>query len=447
MMDETSANVTVAKPELSELFKKRNPSAIRLAQIEFMKRTDGVDSVNTAIGNVSLPVHPALKVRMADLCSPESPFAESVVKYTATIGLEETRNAFLNIIGSSGFSTDGLKVQVTDGGSQAMELVVLAVCGPAASTEKPLLLIDPAYTNYNAMANRVSRRTISVTRHLQEDGRFSLPDVGEIEKIIKINMPGALVVIPYDNPTGQLYDQESMVLLGRLCVKHNMWLVSDESYRELNYTDQGCTSVWGLTENEVPGIQGRRVSIETSSKVWNACGLRVGALVTDNVELHEKSVAEYTANLCGNAIGQYVFGALAHETHSDLKAWYRKQREYYKPIMTALNKDLKKELPGIIVSEPDASIYSVVDVRNIAKPGFDARDFVLYCAREGRVEVEGKERTLLVTPMAGFYSISEGEKNPGKTQMRIAFVETPDRMRLVPRLFRELFLLYESARN
>ena len=133
MINETSANITVEKPGLSELFKKRNPSAIRLAQIEFMKRTDGVDSVNTAIGNVSLPVHPAMKKRMADLCSPDSPFAGAVVKYTATVGLEETRNAFLNIIASSGFSTDGLRAQITDGGSQAMELVVLAVCGPASS--------------------------------------------------------------------------------------------------------------------------------------------------------------------------------------------------------------------------------------------------------------------------------------------------------------------------
>jgi len=439
--------ITIEKAELSEHFKRRNPSAIRLAQIEFMKRTDGVDSVNIAIGNVSLPVHPALKKRMIDLGSSGSPFAESVVKYTATIGREETREAFLNIIASSGLNTEGLQVQVTDGGSQAMELVVLGVCGPAASGEKPLLLIDPAYTNYNAMANRLSRKTISVIRYLKDNGRFTLPDVKEIERVVENKRPGALVVIPYDNPTGQLYDHDSMALLGRLCVKFNMWMISDEAYRELNYTGGKCTSVWGLTESEVPGISGRRVSIETSSKVWNACGLRIGALVTDNEELHEKSVAENTANLCVNAIGQYIFGALAHESHSDLRGWYQKQKEYYRPIMIGLNEDLKKKLPGIIVSRPDASIYSVIDVRNIAKPGFDAQEFVLYCAREGKVEIRGKERTLLVTPMAGFYSIPEGNINPGKTQMRVAFVETPDRMKLVPELFRELFLRHESDRN
>ena len=107
--------ITTEKAELSEHFKRRNPSAIRLAQIEFMKRTDGVDSVNIAIGNVSLPVHPALKKRMIDLGSSGSPFAESVVKYTATIGREETREAFLNRIATSGHNTEGLQVQVTDG--------------------------------------------------------------------------------------------------------------------------------------------------------------------------------------------------------------------------------------------------------------------------------------------------------------------------------------------
>ncbi len=433
------------KAELSEHFKKRNPSAIRLAQIEFLKRTDRVNNINVAIGNVSLPVHPALKKRMFNLGSEDGPFAGAVVKYTTTAGREETRKAFLNIIESSGFNTEGLYLQVTDGGSQAIELVILGACGPAGSPEKPLLLIDPAYTNYNAMAGRLDRMTVSVSRHLGEDGQFTLPDIKKIEKTVEKYRPGALVVIPYDNPTGQLYSQNSMILLGRLCVKYNMWMISDEAYRELNYTGLERTSIWGLTDVEVPGIEGRRISIETASKVWNACGLRIGALVTDNKEFHEKSVAENTANLCVNAIGQYIFGALAHESRSSLNNWYKKQREYYKPVMAELYEELKMKLPGIIVSRPDASIYSVIDVRNIAGSGFDAQDFVMYCAGDGKVDIDGEKTTLLVTPMAGFYSVSEGEENPGKTQMRIAYVETPEKMKLIPALFRALFIRYEKS--
>lgn len=108
---------------------------------------------------------------------------------------------------------------------------------------------------------------------------------------------------------------------------------------------------------------------------------------------------------------------------------------------------MKELVPGIIVSSPDAAIYSVVDVRDVAAPGFDALAFVLWCASEGRTEIDGRELTLLTAPMAGFYSVAEGEPNPGKTQMRVAYVETPERMRLVPRLFAPLLAAYEARRR
>ena len=122
-------------PRLSAHFAGREPSVIRLAQIEFAKRGDATRDLNVAIGNVSLPMHPALQERMDNLRAPGSPFAGGVVKYTATVGLAETNAAFLNIIASSGCAVDGLRSQVTDGGSQAMELVITGCCGPAGSAE------------------------------------------------------------------------------------------------------------------------------------------------------------------------------------------------------------------------------------------------------------------------------------------------------------------------
>lgn len=431
------------KPVMSVHFQARMPSAIRLAQIEFAKRKDDVIAINTAIGNVSLPMHPAMIKRMLNLGADGSPFKDGVVKYTTTVGLAETNQAFLNIIASSGFGTDGLFSQITDGGSQAMELVIIGTCGPAGSKEKPILLIDAAYTNYMAMAERTGRSIVSFTRYLDEQGKFALPDLNEVSKLMSEHKPGAIVVIPYDNPTGHFIDHKTMIELAKLCVKHNMWMISDEAYRELFYVDHAPVSIWGLTEKEVPGITGRRISIETSSKVWNACGLRIGALITDNKDFHERAIAENTAALCSNAIGQYIFGGLAHESHEDLKKWYSKQRKYYYAMLAALTDDLKQKLPGVIVSSPDASIYSVVDVRNIARSGFDALEFVMWCATKGKVNLEGTNATLLVAPMAGFYNVKKGTKNPGKTQMRIAYVETPENMRKVPMLFAELFESYK----
>lgn len=437
----------MAKPELSKYYQARKPSSIRVAQLKFLERTDGVEDVNVAIGNVSLPMHPAMIKRLREAGAPDSPFRDGVVQYSLTVGRPETRDAFKNVLASSGYATDGLYVQIVDGGSLGMELAVLGCGGAPGVDEKPILLIDAAYTNYAALAKRTGRRTVSFSRTLGEDGKFTLPDLGVIEQVIKENKPSALVVIPYDNPTGQFYPQESLNALATLCVKHNMWIISDEAYRELFYTGGNASSLWAITENDVPGITGRRIGIETTSKVWNACGLRVGAVVTDNPEFHRQAVAEYTANLCASNIGQWIFGAIAHESHEDLQKWYGKQREYYRNMLVTFTDDLKARLPGVIVSSPDAAIYSVVDVRNVAKPGFDAMDFVLYCAGEGGVELDGRLTTLLTAPMSGFYTVPEGQPNPGRTQMRIAYVEPPERMALVPRLFAELFAQYEATRG
>ena len=105
-------------------------------------------------------------------------------------------------------------------------------------------------------------------------------------------------------------------------------------------------------------------------------------------------------------------------------------------------------MPRAIVSSPDAAIYSVVDVRKIAKPGFNAADFVEYCTTQGKVDLEGNGiyKTLLVAPMGGFYS-EKGVSNPGKTQMRFAYVESPENMKLVPELFVALFSQYEQLRD
>lgn len=437
---------SMTKPIMSDHFIGRMPSDIRAAQIEFAKRTDKVKAINVAIGNVSLPMHPALFKRMATLADESSPFNKGVLKYTATVGMKETNQAVLNIIAASEFNTDSLYSQITDGGSHAMELVIIGTCGAAGTLKNPLMLIDAAYTNYLSMAKRTGRATVSIKRELQDNGKFSLPDISEIEKVIEAEKPGALVVIPYDNPTGHFYDPQTMIELGKLCVKHNLWMISDEAYRELYYIGSQTSSIWGLTNDNVPGIEGRRISIETASKVWNACGLRIGALVTDNFEFHEKCVFEQTANLCAPAIAQYIMGGLAHETKEDLQKWFVKQRTYYKEIGQALIEEFHEWVPRGIISSPDASLYSVIDVRNIAKPGFDSSEFVKYCTKEGKVEINGTELTLLVAPMAGFYNIKEGEANPGKTQMRVAYVETLENMRLIPELFASLFNQYESQR-
>jgi len=427
----------MTEARLSSHCAQRKPSAIRQASIEFARRTDDVRALNVAIGNVSLPMHPAMRRRMETLAQPGGAFADGVVRYTSTVGDDRTRAAFLHVLEASGLSTDGLHCQITDGGSQAMELAILACCGPAGSHESPLLLIDAAYTNYTAFAARLGRATVSIQRTLDASGRFSLPALDRIEAAIRRHRPGAIVVIPYDNPTGQLYDRATMQALAGLCVEHGMWMISDEAYRELHYDGSRAISIWGLGD-EVAGLRGRRISIETTSKVWNACGLRIGALITDNELLHRQCVAENTASLCSNAIGQHIFAGVADVPVDELHEWFTRQREYYGGMLREFVGQMGELLPGAIVSRPDASIYSVVDVRDIVDETFEAGAFVQWCAAHGDVDGE----TLLTAPMAGFYRVEAGEANPGRTQMRVAYVLPPEQMRRVPRLFSELLARY-----
>ena len=423
-------------PNLSSHFENRLPSAIREAQIIFTQREDKneIQVVNLAIGNVSLPMHPAMQNRLNEMG--QIWFKDGVVKYTTSVGTDEAREAFLNIIGSEGVDTSHLYCMITDGGSQAMELMMLGVCGP--SSEKPLMLLDPAYTNYIEFGKRLSIPIVTANREISDDGTFEPLALDEIEKIIAENAPGGLLVIPTDNPTGQFLNQRQLIDLAKICVNHNIWIVSDEAYRQLYYGEDGSSSIWKITEEDVPGITGSRISIESSSKVWNACGLRIGGLVTDNLDFHTKAVSEYTANLCANAIGQEIFGSLAHESHHDLNAWYQHQRNYYSGLIMPLRENLMKEIPGLIVSNPEAAIYFVIDFRNICADTFDSRDFVKYCASKGKVRIDDQEFTLLLAPMNGFYS----DPKRGKTQMRVAMVAPKELIEKTPLILSGLYTAY-----
>ncbi len=423
-------------PNLSHHFQYRKPSAIRKAQIEFSERVDKslINVINLAIGNISLPMYPAMHKRLKQIGI--DVFSDGVIKYTSTSGTKNARDAFHNILSAEGIDSSNIYPLVTDGGSTAMELMLLGVCGP--SSKSPLLLFDPAYTNYIQFAKRLSVEVISTERTINEDGSFSKLNIDEIEKIVKLNNPSGILVIPFDNPTGQYLNKKTMMDIGKIAIDYNIWLISDEAYRPLSFNNQNTSSIWSITENNLPGITGRRISIESASKVWNACGLRIGALLTDNKEFYKKSVSEYTANLCANSIGQEIFGVLAKEPKENILNWYKKQIEYYKSILSSLKKGLEKEIPGIIVSNPEAAIYCVIDLRNIVAKNFNAEDFIQFCAKKGKVKINNELYTILLAPMNGFYT----NKKNGKTQMRVAIVEDPDKIKITPIVLSELLKSY-----
>ena len=426
-------------PELSKHYRDRQPSDIRKAQIEFSKRKDknSINVINLAIGNISLPIYPSMMKRLKELGN--SRFTDGVIKYTPSSGTKEAQKAFLNILSAEGIDTSIIFSMVTDGGSAAMELMLLGVCGPAS--EYPIMFLDPVYTNYVQFAKRLAIPTISTYRKIENTGLFSSLDLKKIESQIKKHRPLGILIIPYDNPTGQFLSQNLISDISKLAVKYNMWLISDEAYRPLYYKSKKSSTIWNINEKVVPGIKGRRISIESSSKVWNACGLRIGGLLTDNQEFYKKAVAEYTANLCANVLGQEVFGSLENESHRNIRQWYDNQRNYYKTILFELKNDFQNELPGIIVTEPESAIYFIIDFKNLVTEDFDTSDFTQFCAIKGKVNIDNIFYTILLAPMGSFYR----DSIYGKSQIRIAIVQSYKIMKLVPKILAKLFFEFQNS--
>ena len=427
-------------PSISKHYQQREPSVIRKAQILFNSRKDkkNIEVINLAIGNITLPMHPIMIERMSALNQENSPFYNGVVKYTSSVGTQECQSAFIHSIDAELTNNISNKVKcvITDGGSQAMELMLLGVCGP--SSEKPILFIDPTYTNYIEFSKRLSIPITIYSRKLQNDGSYSDINIIDISNIIDRDNPCGIVLIPGDNPTGQLISQELIIEIAKVCVEKDIWIISDEAYRSLYYTEVGQSSIWALDDDIVPGINGRRISIESASKMWNACGLRIGALATDNHILHNKVISEYTANLCANVIGQYIFGSISTLSKNEIRNWYQDQRTYYYSMMKELRERLLINIPSIIVSKPESALYLVIDFKNIVDDEFNIINFIEYCAKKGKCMVDKNNYTILLAPMTGFYFNS----NCGKTQARIAIVESKSLIKKVPRVLSKLIKDY-----
>ena len=430
-------------PSISDHYDKREPSSIRKAQILFQSRPDfsSVKVINLAIGNINLPMHPSMLSRLKGIGEPDSPFAKGVVQYTASEGTAECKTAILNSINAelSINVSEDINCVITDGGSQAMELMLLGVAGTSGG--EPIMVIDPLYTNYVEFAKRLSIPMVSLNRNSNADGSFGDLDTVKVRKKISEDNPNGILIIPADNPTGLQMSQNKINEIAKICVEKDIWLVSDEAYRNIYFSGSGPSSIWQISNTDVPGIQGRRISIESVSKVWNACGLRIGALVTDNKNMYQKVRSEYTANLCANAIGQYVFGAIAQMSSNEIIDWYSSQRAYYSKTIIRLINELKEALPGIILSKPGAGIYIVLDFKNITPSDFNASKFIDYCSLNGKVKINSKYYTLLLSPMRGFYN----QKSKGKKQARIALVEQESKMRMVPKILSRLLENYLNS--
>jgi aspartate aminotransferase len=281
---------------------------------------------------------------------------------------------------------------VTTGGSEAVLFALLSCVNPGEEVITP----EPLYANYNGFAITAGIKIVPVTSYLKDD--FALPPMSDIEKKITSKTKGIIVCNP-NNPTGYLYSKEEFLLLKEMVMKYDLFLFSDESYREFCYDGAEHFSAMKLD-----GIDNNVIMIDSVSKRYSECGVRIGALITKNKEVISTALKFAQARLSPPSLGQ-IAGEASIDTPDDyfkeVNMEYTARRNY---MVEALNK-----IPGVYCPKPKGAFYTVVKL-----PVNDADKFAQWLLEE----FEYKNQTVMVAPASGFYSTP----GLGKNEVRIAYV-------------------------
>lgn len=315
------------------------------------------------------------------------------VSYSHSAGLMQLREGLVEkYYKKIGIDIEVPELIVTVAGSESVNLALTITC----DSGDEVIVLEPFYTNYNTFAfmNGITLKAISTD---MRQG-FQVPPIEEFEKAITDKTKAILLCNP-GNPTGTLYTKESMLALGEIAKKHDLFLLSDEVYREFCYTDETHFSAMNI-----PGLEQNVILIDSVSKRYNLCGARIGCIVSHNKEVMTAAMKYAQARLCPPVIGQMAsIGALdtPDEYFDEVKAEYIRRRDF---MIEGLNK-----IEGVFTPCPMGAFYTIAEL-----PVDDTENFAKWMLEEFRVNNE----TTMVTPAASFY------KTPGKgkNHARIAYV-------------------------
>ena len=319
-------------------------------------------------------------------------FNHKVVEYSHSAGFESYRKGLATYYQKLGIDIDYNDIMVTTGGSEAL-LFGLNSC---LDNSDEIIIPEPFYANYNGFSISAGVKVKPITTSIN-DG-FALPAIEEFEKLITPQTKAILICNP-GNPTGYLYSKEELETLRDLVIKHDLFLFADEVYREFCYDGSTHHSVLNIE-----GLEKHTVVIDSTSKRYSMCGIRVGCLISKNKELMATALKFAQARLSPPAFGQ-VAGEAALSTpqsyFDEVSTEYVQRRDL---LIEGLNK-----IEGVICPKPKGAFYCIAQL-----PVDDADKFAQWLLEE--FDYEGK--TLMVAPAAGFYSTP----NTGTNQVRIAYV-------------------------
>ncbi len=339
-----------------------------------------------------------LNIGQPDIKTPESALNAvrnhniEVLAYSHSAGFEGYRTKLAGYYKQKDIPVESDNIIITTGGSEAL----LFAMGTIADAGDEVIIPEPFYANYNGFATASGVNIIPVESTIETN--FALPPIQEFEKLITPRTKAILICNP-GNPTGYLYTKEEIDQLAKIALKHDIFLVSDEVYREFTYDGATHFSIMSI-----PELKDHAIMIDSVSKRYSMCGARIGCLVSHNKEVIHTAMKFAQARLSPPTFEQIASEAALETPQS----YFDDVIEEYTTRRNILISGLQS-IEGVKVATPKGAFYCIAEL-----PVADTDDFAKWLLEEFHLDNE----TVMVAPAAGFYSTP----NTGLNQVRIAYV-------------------------
>ena len=359
-----------------------------------------------------------LNIGQPDISTPEIAlkairnFEPNVIAYSHSAGNQSYREGLAHYYQNVGIDVDHTQILVTTGGSEAISIALNTIMDKGDE----IIIPEPFYANYNGFSTAADITVKPITSSI--DNGFALPSISEFEKLITPNTKAILICNP-GNPTGYLYTKDELNALKKIILKHDLFLIADEVYREFTYDGKKHTSVLEINE-----LDQNTILIDSVSKRYSMCGARVGCMVTKNKEVLETALKFAQARLSPPSLGQ-VAGEAALNTP---KSYFTEVIDEYVNRRNLLIEGLNK-IDGITCPKPSGAFYCIAQL-----PIDDADKFAKWLLEE----FSWNNKTAMVAPAQGFYSTPE----IGKQQIRIAYVLNLEELQNAITIIEEALKIY-----
>ena len=327
-------------------------------------------------------------------------YEQKVIAYAESGGVNELIDAMIYYMKRDfGMEYDRKDILITNGGSEAIILAFTALLNPGDEA----IIAEPYYTNYTTFCNEVNGVLKPITTNAEDGYNWAKRELIEAAitdktKIICCLSPG--------NPTGRVLTLEDMKLVGEIAKEHDLWILSDEVYREFVYDGAEAHSFGQLDD-----LADRVILVDSVSKRWSACGARVGAAISKNKDFMEAMLKLAQGRLCVPTLEQVGAAALYRMD----KSYYDMAKAEYEARRDAAYEEISK-IPGVVCQKPAGAFYMMCKL-----PVGNIEDFLMFLLKE----FDDNGETAMFAPAPGFYAT----KGLGGNEMRIAYVLSPDKMR------------------